>query len=225
MSLATQFAGAVACAQFSDLADLAHKLWKAHAAGQLDDDQAQALAEAIEARKPKHPRPVTSFRPAAVKPKRQRSPDRQASIERRRRLARASPVPPELVDYFTQGEHAVITVVAGEIQRVGTCTWCLAKIAAVAGVGRTLARVAIRKARNVGLLFSIERRRRGQKSLTNIVRALRRSWGAWLQRIGRRKMDSTTDKIQKTGVRLTVESFKEGAGELKFARFVPRSPP
>jgi hypothetical protein len=105
MSLATQIAGAVACAQFHELHDLAHKLWKAHAAGHLDDDLAQELAERIEARKPKRSiDAVTSFKPVrAPKPKPQRSPDRQASIERRRRLARASPVPPELVDRFTQG--------------------------------------------------------------------------------------------------------------------------
>jgi hypothetical protein len=75
-----------------------------------------------------------------------------------------------------------------------------------------LARDAIRKARNVGLLFSVERRRRGQKSLTNIVRVLRRSWGAWLQRIASRKARSTADvdsKIRTTG---TVESYSEGVG-------------
>ena len=160
MSLADHFAGTIEHAPFSDLNALAHKLWKAHAAGHLDDDQAQRLAEQLEARRPKRPAgSVTSFRPSGVTPKRQRSPDRQASIERRRRLARASPVPPELVDQFTQGEHAVITVVAGEIQRAGACQWCLARIGAVAGVCETLVRNAIRKARNVGLLFSMERRR------------------------------------------------------------------
>src|SRR6185436_7335629 len=108
-----------------------------------------------------------------------------------------------------QGEHAVITVVAGEIQRAGACTWCLARIAAIAGVCPTLVRSAIRKARNVGLLFSIERRRRGQKSLTNVVRVLRKSWGAWLQRIGCRKSRSTTDIDSKTRSTGAVESFKE----------------
>ncbi len=127
----------------------------------------------------------------------QRSPDKIASLERRQRLARTSPVPPDLVDQFTQGEHAVITVVAGEIARAGACTWCLDRIAAVAGVCKTLVREALRKARNVGLLFSIERRRRGQKSLANIVRVLRRASGAWLQRIGCRKIRSTMDKDSK----------------------------
>src|SRR5262245_52364400 len=110
MSLADHFAGAIERAPFSDLNALAHKLWKAHAAGHLDDDQAQHLAEQLEARRPKRAAgPPSSFRSMTLRPKRQRSPDRQRSIERRRRLARASPVPPELVDQFTQGEHAIIT--------------------------------------------------------------------------------------------------------------------
>jgi hypothetical protein len=166
MSLATQFAGAIACAQFHELHDLAHKLWKAHAAGHLDDGQAQELAEHIEARKPKRSiDTVTSFKPVRPsKPKPQRSPDKQASIERRRRLARQSPVPPELVDKFTQGEHAALTVVCGEIQRCGLCAWCLAKIAAIAGVCRDVVRNALRKARALGLLHKEEPAiRRGRK--------------------------------------------------------------
>jgi hypothetical protein len=190
MSLATQIAGAIECAQFHELNDLSAKLWKAHAAGHLTDEQEQGFAEQIEAKRPRFPSRAepTSFRPIAFKPvKVQRTPDRQASIERRRRLARASPVPPELVDKFTQGEHAALTVVCGEIQRCGLCAWCLAKIAAIAGVCVTTVRNALRKARANALLYSEERRRRGQKSLTNIVRVLRRSWGHWLKWIGCKK--------------------------------------
>jgi hypothetical protein len=208
MSLATQFAGAIECAQFYELSDLAHKLWKAHAAGHLTDEQAQELAERIEAKRPKRPADVvTSFKPLAPP---QRSPDRQASIERRRRLARASPVPPELVDKFTQGEHAALTVVCGEIQRCGLCAWCLAKIAAIAGCCRSTVRNALRKARDVGLLHKEERRRRGQKSLTNIVRVLRQSWGHWLKRIGYKKFGTTTEKDSKYGAARTGERSGDG---------------
>jgi hypothetical protein len=108
-------------------------------------------------------------------------------------------VPPDLVDRFTQGEHAVLTVVCGEIQRCGLCAWCLAKIAAIAGVSKSLVRNAMRKARDVGLLHREQRRRAGQKSLTNIVRVLRRSWGHWLHWIGRKKFGSTTDIDRKGG--------------------------
>jgi hypothetical protein len=197
---AQHFADALSRAQFHELNDLAHKLWKAHAAGHLADDEAQGLAEAIEAKKPKCPiGHATSFKPVTAPPKPQRTPDRQASIERRRRLARASPVPPELVDRFTGSEHAVLTVVCGEIQRCGLCAWFLAKIAAIAGVSKSTVRNALRKARDVGLLHREQRRRAGQKSLSNIVRVLRRSWGHWLAWIGRKKFRSTTDMGRKTG--------------------------
>src|SRR4051812_4082530 len=63
----------------------------------------------------------TSFKPPKVAAPRQRSPDKQASNERRRRLARASPVPAEHVDKFTQAELAATTVISGEIARAGAC--------------------------------------------------------------------------------------------------------
>lgn len=191
-----------------DLHSLAQKLWKSHAAGQLTDEEAQRLAERIAAKQRK-PEP-SSFKPLKAPRKPQRSPDKQASIERRRRLARASPVPPELVDQFTQGEHAALTVVCGEIQRCGLCAWCLAKIGAIAGVCRDVVRSAMRKARALGLLHSEERRRRGQKSLANIVRVLRRSWGRWLKRIGVRKFGTTTDKGSKYGADRAGERSGDG---------------
>jgi hypothetical protein len=213
MSLAAQFASAIELAQFFELPKLADTVWKAHAAAALTDAEAQALAERIHERKPKQPTgDVTSFKPAIAKPKPQRSPDKQASIERRRRLARASPVPPELVDKFTQGEHAALTVVCGEIQRCGLCAWCLAKIAAIAGVCRDVVRNALRKARDLGLLHKEERRRRGQKSLTNIVRVLRRSWGHWLKRIGVKKFGTTADKDSKYGAGRAGERSGDGFG-------------
>jgi hypothetical protein len=221
---ATQFAGAIACAQFSDLTDLSHKLWRAHAAGHLDDAQAQGLAEILDRKKGGYRDigPPSNFAPAASpRARRQRSSDKIASIERRRRLARASPVPPELVDQFTQGEHAVITVVAGEIARAGACTWCLDRIAAISGVCKTLVRNAMRKARAVGLLFSIERRRRGQKSLTNIVRVLCRSWGAWLRRRGCIFLRTTTDKVLKNGTSSAVQRSQSGLSMMTIARTVP----
>ena len=42
----------------------------------------------------------------------QRSPDRQASIERRRRLAASGPLPPAMAARFTVSELAVLRIVA-----------------------------------------------------------------------------------------------------------------
>jgi hypothetical protein len=201
MSLATHFAGAIERAPFSDLNDLAHKLWKAHAAGQLDGDTAQGLAERVEAkRRSGRPKPEpSSFEQVKAPRPCQRSPDRQASIERRRRLARQSPVPPEHVHEFTLSEHAAMTILVGEVQKHGVCSQYMDAIAALAGTCRTVVRNTINKGRALGLLYREERRRRGQKSLTNLIRILRPSWRHWLNWIGRRKTGSTKDKDTKTG--------------------------
>jgi hypothetical protein len=209
----------------SSISSLETTIWKAAWPNHIDDTTAQQLAGILHDKRKAltaTSSAPTSFQP--VKPRRQRSPARLASIERRRRMARASPVPPELVDQFTQGEHAVMTVVAGEIQRAGRCDWCLARIAAIAGVCETLVRNAIHKARDVGLLFSVERRRRGQKSLTNIVRALRQSWGAWLKRTGSKKLESTTYGFKSNGSSAAVERFGKRLSEVEIANSVPPWP-
>jgi hypothetical protein len=225
MSLATQIAGAIELAQFHQLTDLSRDVWKAHAAGHLDDDQAQELAEAIEAKRPKRvfPQPPlpqmahvcvepSSFKPAIAKPKPQRSPNKQASIDRRRELARQSPVPPEHVHEFTLSEHAVMTVVVGETQKHGVCSLFMDAIAALAGTCRTVVRNAMNKARDLGLLYREERRRRGQKSLTNLVRILRPAWRHWLDWIGRRKTRTTKNKDTKYGTAGAGESPGDGFG-------------
>jgi hypothetical protein len=221
MSLATQIAGAIERAQFADeLNALARDLWAAHNGGEgsLTDAAAQELAERIEARRPKtnYKAECSTFKKISA-PAAQRSPDKQASIERRRRLARASPVPPEYWHRFTQAQHAVMTVVCGDIQQHGYCNWWLAKIAAVAGTCKTVVRAAIDIASELGLLWNHERRRAGQKSGTNIVRAWR-TFGHWLRSIatkrakrgGSRKTDSTTDKIRKNGAGRAGESSGDG---------------
>jgi hypothetical protein len=77
---------AIAAARTAQLDHLSAELWKAYAAGALSDDDAQAAAEAIRERKLATP----------PKARRQRSPDRQASIAQRRHLAASGPMPPAL---------------------------------------------------------------------------------------------------------------------------------
>jgi hypothetical protein len=211
MSLAEQFAGAVEHAQFHELHALSRDLWKAYGAECLSEDEAQELAERIEAKRPKRlASEPTSFKPAIAKPKPQRSPDRQASIERRRRLARQSPVPPEHVHEFTVSEHAAMTILVGEVGKHGVCSLFMDAIAALAGTCRTVVRNTINKGRALGLLYREERRRRGQKSLTNLVRILRPAWRQWLNWIGRRKTGSTKDKTSKYGADRAGERSEDG---------------
>src|SRR5271157_3633141 len=92
--LAEQFHAAVANAKNSAAADeIARLTWRAHAEGQLADAEAEAVSEALQARRstfaarrayPTPSRTVLGLPGPARSP---RSPDRQASIERRRRQA------------------------------------------------------------------------------------------------------------------------------------------
>jgi hypothetical protein len=82
----------------------------------------------------------------------QRSPDRQASIQRRRRLAASGPMPPAMAARFTVGELAVLRIVGDEVTANGTCDRSLAEIAARAGVCRKLAQLTLRMAAREGLI-------------------------------------------------------------------------
>ena len=84
--------------------------------------------------------------------------DKQASIERRRRLVSSGPLPPPLAARFTWGS----------------------------GVHRTTVQNALREAQGregrPGIITVQERRRRGQRSLTNIIRIVSRDWLNWLHK-------------------------------------------
>jgi hypothetical protein len=205
---AEQFAGAIERAPFSDLNDLAHKLWKAHAAGHLDDAEAQGFAERIEAKRPKRVAtsgPPTSFRQIREPRKRQRSPDKAKSIARRRRLAKYAPLRPDTVEHFTTCELAVLYIVIDAIMRHGRCSLYIALIAARAGTCETKVRDALHKARNHALLYTNERRRRGQKSLANITWIANRRWGEWLRKVWdqRRRAWPSPEHDQASGCRNT----------------------
>jgi len=120
-------------------------------------------------------------RSAFPKHRTQRSPDKQRSIERRRRLAASGPLPPQLAAHFTVGELAVLRIVGDEVRQHGCCSTYIDAIAAKAGVCRSTAKNAIREARALGLITMEERRRRGQPSLTNIIRVINSAWLAWLR--------------------------------------------
>jgi hypothetical protein len=182
---------AIAAARTPQLDHLSAELWKAYAAGALSDDDAQAAAEAIRERKlanvPKAPPPP--------KGRRQRSPDRQASIARRRHLAASGPMPPALAARFTQAEMAALRIISDEVRHHGVCGLHIDAIAARAGTCRTTVKNALREARRLNLVTVQERRRRGQNSLTNLVRIVSPEWTAWV-RIGGKK-STTTDIAQK----------------------------
>ena len=168
--------------------DLSRRIWQAHAAEAVTDDEAQALAEQLHARRNAMREAVA---PVGIPlgrvtffPKRrlQRAPERSEAIARRRHLACSGPMPPQLAARFTTGQLAVLKIVGDEFARHGACGLCIDAIAARAGVCRRLAQGAIRLAEGDGLLTIQERRHQGHKSDPNIVRIICREWLAWIKR-------------------------------------------
>jgi len=81
------------------------------------------------------------------------------------------------------GELAVLCIIGDECRTHGTCCLHIDAMAARAGVCRSTAQNALCEARRLGLITRQERRRRGQPSLTNIVRiVISAEWRIWLDR-------------------------------------------
>ena len=165
------------------LDDIARSLWAGLASGELSEEAAQELAEAIQERRQAIRSPIATKaasglpRPSKGHP---RSPDREASIRRRRTLAASGLIPAAIAARFTVGEAAALAVVAVEVMRRGHCVLCLDRIAALAGVSRTTAQTAFRIAARLGIISVTERRQPGWRSLPNIIRIADRSWAGWI---------------------------------------------
>src|SRR5205085_12072427 len=162
-----------------ELAKVAGLLWRAYAAGQVSEDQASELSEMIEARR---------ALPAAPKPLQRRlgsRPRSPASMERRRRWAASGALPPALAAGFTLAETAVLAVIAAEALRHGRCTLVIEHIAALAGVGRSTVKRALRAAQGLGFVRIEERRVSAGRNAPNVVTITSREWSAWLRMRGR----------------------------------------
>jgi hypothetical protein len=151
--LADQFMSAAASARTSAALDeLARLTWRAHAEGAMSDAGAEAVSEALQARRKAFAtrRAFPPARPARAARRHPRSPDRAQSIERRRRQASSGAMPPMLAARFTVGEQSVLAVVAREMQKRQACVLCVDAIAALAGVSRRTAQSAMRAAEAIG---------------------------------------------------------------------------
>src|SRR6185436_20788806 len=110
---AEQLRRAVEASPRVELARVAQLLWKAYAAGQVSEAEAQALSDLIEARR---------ALPAAQKPLQRRlgsRPRSPASMERRRRWAASGCLPPQIAARFTLAEQSVLAVIAAENRKRG----------------------------------------------------------------------------------------------------------
>src|SRR3954467_7731592 len=192
MSFCDQMAAAIDGARtLTRLDHLSRSIWQSLAAGTVADDDAQALAERLHARRvilrgDLKPVGILISRPSIFPPRRpQRAPQRPVAIARRRHLAASGPMPPALACKFTVSELAVLRIVGDEVRLHGCCDRCVDEIAARAGVCRRMVQNALREAARLGLLTIEERRREGRRNLPNVVRIISKEWTMWLARGGR----------------------------------------
>src|SRR5215211_2389009 len=161
--LVEQLRRAVEASPRAELPTVAALLWKAYAAGHVTETEASALSEAIELK-----RTV----PGAQKPIQRcfgSRPRSTTSLERRRRWAASGAMPPALASRFTTAETAVLAVIAAEHVKSGRCTLPIDHIAALAGVGRTSVKNALREAQRQGLARIEERRVSAWRNAPNIA--------------------------------------------------------
>jgi len=179
------------------LDNLGRSVWQHWGKGEFSDDEATFLNTAIDKRRPLGCR--NSRAPGTVTMKavgklhgrlgsrftsrqRPRSPNRQASRDRRRRLGGSSALPDTLRRHYTEGQRAVLCIIAGEVKHHGTCDLPIDKIAALAGVCRTTVQTTLHEARKLGHIKITERPIPGRKHLPNIVEIISPEWRTWLKR-------------------------------------------
>lgn len=224
---------ALSTARGRALDDVSRVIWKGLAEGLLSDDEAQAFAEQLHARRMAGSASRGSSaptggigRPASIFPARrpQRPRLRAVSIERRRRLASSGPLPPSLACRFTVGELACLRIVGDEWRGKGACRLTLGEVAARAGVCRKLAQNTMRRAARMGLLAIEERRLKGRPNLPNVLVVVCREWSAWLHRgqgiAGKKNAPTDTNFYPKKKTRAAsgsrtspaprTETFREG---------------
>ncbi|WP_082773209.1 helix-turn-helix domain-containing protein [Methylobacterium sp. CCH5-D2] len=182
-------------------------LWRAVANGQVTEGEAETLAALIDARRLVVGRTHNQNLPAGQNlsspvsgtstnvgnpyiaseaPGSRRTgvgsrPRTDVSLERRRRWAASGRLPPAIAARFTAGEQAVLALVAAETVRRKDCRLAIEHIAAIAGVGRSTVKNALREARRLGLITVEERKVTGWRNDTNVVRIVSAEWTAWLR--------------------------------------------
>jgi hypothetical protein len=182
----------IAIARPDELDWIIRDMWADHTSGLLTEAEMEALDESARTRREAfqaQPRAVASSAPRSpARPRRTipRSPDGAASQQRRRDVGQERWLPPNIARQLTQGEVAVLSVMAREIVNHGVCDLPNDKIAGLAGVCPTMVKNTRRLAEGHGWINVVHRPRRGQKSLTNVIYALSPELRAWIAT--RRKM-------------------------------------
>jgi hypothetical protein len=146
-------------------------------------------------------------------------------MERRRRWAASGRLPPGLAARFTLAEQAVLAVIALEVVERGSCRLAIDHIAALAGVGRSSVKNALREAHGLGLVRIEERRLTGFRNDTNVVTILSPEWTSWLRLRrggGVKTVTGTTTGQDRSRPSRLAEPPKWAAGRQRADRTVPR---
>jgi hypothetical protein len=217
------------------IADVERRIWQgAWSNGHLTDDEAAGLTELLHERK--RLRAVrTTIKVAEPRIGKIRGPKKVAAIARRRYLASCWPLPPEEAQHFSLCEQSALRIIADEIKTRGTSTLCNAAIAARGGTSVSIVKSAVRKACARRLLMREERRRRGQASLTNIIRPCCPRYRKWICKHAAgcrppgvrkiRNLPTTDNGFRKDGEYVAVERPQSGLAMTQIASSVPRGGP
>jgi hypothetical protein len=173
---------------------LTSQIWRGYCAGAINDIDAAVLVSCIDQRRPLARNTARTAPGRALgelagqvgsrfAPRQHpRSPDRKASRERRRTLGGSAVLPADLRARYTEGQRAVLCIVAGEVKHHGACDLPIDKIAALAGVCRTTVQTTLHEARRLSHIKITARPRPGRKNLTNVVEITSPKWLAWIGR-------------------------------------------
>ena len=97
-------------------------------------------------------------------------------MERIQRWAASGRLPPQLAARFAMAEQAVLAVVAFEVVKRGDCRLCIDHNGALAGVGRSSVKNALRQAQRLGLITVEARAQTPWRNLSNVVRVVSPEW-------------------------------------------------
>jgi hypothetical protein len=132
-------------------------VWRGLAGGALRDQEAQELSEAAcsrrsllqVAREARLPPARTYFpqRPKSEQSRHQAASGSRCPVRwaRKRRLGDMAALPPNVRDRFTEGDRAVLYIVASDCRQHGSCGSSVKEIGDRAGVGATTVRNALRR--------------------------------------------------------------------------------
>lgn len=220
--LVDQISAAIDAARsVAGLDHVAKLVWQAIGSDALAEAEAHDLLARIQghrqtARANHKPVGIPAGRASIFPPRRpQPSPRTARCLARRRQLAASGPLPPQLAAHFTLSEMAVLRIIRDDATARGACAASIAEIAARAGVGRTTVQNALRLAATLCLVIVQERRRQGDKNLTNVVRIVSKAWLSWN---ASRKAKSAAP----IGFKLVSPTVNEDKRKIGFSRFRAR---